>query len=84
MAFSRFHKGFRRLRQNSFLGAPGDHFIRISSEHGKNFRSVRGQQMRPARTNRNLALSGSAACAKLFEDFRAEGFHRMPASNLSD
>src|SRR5580658_1154621 len=31
----------------------------------------------------DLTLARSAACAKVFENFRAEGFHRMPASNLS-
>src|ERR1700675_117745 len=39
--------------------------------------------MRSAREKCDLTLAWSAACAKIIENFRAEGFHRMPALNLS-
>src|SRR5271165_621334 len=78
-----FHKGFRRLRKDGLLRAFGDHLIGIACEHGEYFRAVRGREMRSAGANCYLPLAGSAACAKIIEHFRAEGFHQMRASNLS-
>src|ERR1700683_1449722 len=83
LALQSFHKGFRRLRKDSLLRAFGDHLIRIAGEHGENFRAIRGREMRSARANRYFPFAASAACAKIIEYFRAEGFHRMPASSLS-
>src|SRR5580658_5931405 len=82
-ALQRFDKSFHGLRENGLLRAFGNHFIRISGEHGENFRAIRGREVRTTGAHRNLALTGSAACAKVFKHFRAEGFHRTPASNLS-
>src|SRR5580704_11682899 len=82
-AFQGFHEGFCRLREDGLLRALGDHLVGIPGEHGQDFRAIRGRQMRSARANSNFTLAWSAACAKVSENFRAEGFHRMPASNLS-
>src|ERR1700722_1036012 len=82
-ALQGFHEGFCRLREDGLLSALGDHLIGISGEHGQDFRAIRGRQMRSARANCDFTLAWSAACAKVIENFRAEGFHRMPASNLS-
>src|ERR1700676_740207 len=82
-ALQGFHEGFCWLREDGLLSALGDHLIGISGEHSQNFRAIRGRQMRSASANCDLTLAGSAACAKIIENFRAEGFHRMPALNLS-
>src|ERR1700676_179136 len=82
-AFQGFHKRFQWLRKDGLLRALGDHLIGVPGQHGKNFRAIRRREMRSARANCDLTLAGSAACAKVIENFRAEGFHGMLASNLS-
>src|SRR5580692_3971834 len=39
--------------------------------------------MRSAGADCDFAFAGSASYAKIFDYFRAEGFHQMPASSLS-
>src|SRR5260370_4325226 len=82
-ALQGFDKSFRWLRKDGLLSALAHHLIGVPRKYRQNFRTVRGREVRSARANCNLPLAGSAACAKIFEDFRAEGFHPMPALNLS-
>src|SRR5277367_748919 len=82
-ALQGFHERFHRLREDGLSRTFGNHLVRVSGQHGKKFRSIRGREVRSARTHGDLPLAGSAAGAKVIEKFSAEEFHWVPASNLS-
>ena len=73
---------FDRKRENRFLGSFGDHLIRVDGQHRENFRTVRGRQMRATRADSDFAFTRGAAVTQIFDNFRAESFHRVPASSL--
>src|SRR6202795_3137240 len=81
--FCRFHENFRCDREQCFLGARGDYFIGVVGENAENFRAVDGREMRARGADGDFSFARRSAVAQLVEDFRAESFHRMPASNSS-
>jgi hypothetical protein len=84
LAFYGFHEGFDRNGEEGFLSANGDHLIGVGSEDGKDFGAVGRAKMGATRTHGELALPRGAVVAKISDDLRAEGLHRLFASNLSN
>src|SRR5712664_1894651 len=77
-----FDDGFNRLREKSVLGAVGDYLVGIVCQDGKNFGAIRCREMRATGANRDFALARGASVAQCIDKFRAESFHRVPASNF--
>jgi hypothetical protein len=63
------------------LSAGSNELVGVLTKNGKNLGAVGGREMSGARTNGEFAFAGSAAVTKIFDYFRAEGFHWQPASN---
>ena len=84
LAFQGFDEGFDGLRENRILCAGCDHFVGVAGEHGENFRAVGGSEMCAAGANGHFSFARGAAAAQIFENFGAEGFHRIMASSPSD
>src|SRR5262249_18457573 len=78
-----FYERLYGLRKEGILGASGDHFVRIGTERHEHFGAVGRTQVRAAAADGELSLAGSAAVAQFLDDFRAESFHRAPASGLA-
>jgi hypothetical protein len=79
----RFEKRFVGLREERLLSALGYHFIGVASEHSEYFGTIGGRKVRAAGANGKFPFARSAAVSQIFDDFRAERFHRVPALNPS-
>src|SRR5476651_396879 len=79
-----FDEGFRGLRGEAFRGTLGNPFVRIAAKHRENLDVIGGSQVRGARAHCNFAFQSGASVTQVFQDFRAERFHSVPASNLSE
>src|SRR5579885_647173 len=82
-ALQRLQESLERLRKQRLACPLRDHFIRVAREHREHLRAVRRLQMRRARADRQLPFACRASMPQVFDDFRAEGFHRAPASSSS-
>jgi hypothetical protein len=65
------------------LGALGDHFVGIAGEDGKDLGSVGRRKVCATGADSEFTFALSAAVTQIFDDFRAERFHWVPASNPS-
>lgn len=79
----RFDESFVGLREERFLSTLGYHFVGVAGEHSEYFGAIGGRKVRAAGADGEFTFSRSAAVSQIFDDFRAERFHRVPALNPS-
>jgi hypothetical protein len=66
------------------LRAIRDHFVSVACQDSQNFGAIYRVKMRASGANGDFAFAGGAAVAQVFQNFRAERFHWMSASNPWD
>ena len=74
-----FDENFKRIGEQRLLRARGDQFIGILCENREDFGAVHGRNVRAGAADGQLAFARGSTVAQIFEYFRAESFHRMPA-----
>ncbi len=77
----RFDESFVGLRKERLLSPLGNHFVGVAGEHGEYFGAIGGRKVRTAGADGKFTFSRSAAVPQIFDDIRAERFHRVPALN---
>jgi len=75
-----FHEGFGRLRKNRVLRRAAT-ISSASPARPPKLRSICGSKMRSAGGKRQFAFARGTAVTQIVNHFKAEWFHRMPASN---
>ena len=79
----RFDESFVGLGEKRLLSPLGNHFVSVAGEHSEYFSAIGGREVCAAGADGKFTFSRSAAVPQIFDDFRGERFHRVPASNLS-
>src|SRR5690348_2592503 len=75
LALDGLKKRLDRDGSDGILRARGDEFVAVVSQQRKNFRAVRGREVRASGANGEFAFARGSAVAQIFNDFRAKRFH---------
>src|SRR6266566_1799731 len=82
-ALDGLNERFDGVGKNGILRAGGHHFVLVARENREDLRAVRGSEMRAPGTDGHFSFARGPAVAQIFENFRAQSFHRTLASNSS-